>query len=195
MIVGADALTSKPQDYKMTLPLVLKGWYPETAPAKTYMPVGSVARYYDSMMGFTGIVAGLQTLVINNLYYPQVMLDLFPQADFRLVQDYDYEHGYVLIGMVRTYDNGLLIFIIPSYVGPGCANKLVLWDNNGQQVIAEAWFDSSGLPPEPDPWPAPTETPTLGDPPMPTALPPSVNAALQDEVRYWVARAAEWEAR
>jgi len=176
-----------PAEHRLYLPLVVKDWYPEVAPARTYMPVGSVARYADSEISFTAVVAGLQTLVVINVNLPAWMLDFFPRADLRLVQDYDYEHGYVLIGITRAYIDDMMIFTIPSYVGPGCANKFVVYDPDGEQVIAEMWFDSSGLPPEPDPWP--------GDPPQPTAMPDGVDADLQAEVDYWVARAAEWEAR
>jgi len=173
-----------PAEHRIYLPMVVSDWYPEVAPARTYMPVGSVARYADSSISFTGVVAGLQTLVIIGITIPQYILDFFPAADFRLVQGDNYASGYVLIGVAYPYDNDYLIFTIPSYIGPGCANKLVLYDPDGEQVIAEAWFDSSGIPPmpEPDPWP--------GEPPV---LPEG--ATMQDEVSYWVARAAEWEAR
>ncbi len=96
------------------------------APEEPVIRVGDVAVLGDTLSGVAGkaIMAGLQTIILNNFSYDGSC----GNVEVRLVKEESRETVVSVLGRVETrpYDNETLIFTVSSDLQPGSANSILL---------------------------------------------------------------------
>ncbi|MBC7235689.1 MAG: hypothetical protein H5T69_07585 [Chloroflexi bacterium] len=112
----------------------------EVAPEETFTDVGNTAELSGSHgVGGKAIVAGLQTLIIQGFSYD----GKGSQVDIRLVKGDDYDHpAHVFIELEeRPYQAEFFLFRIPSSVGRGSADRIVVYSRASGEAYAVGVFD------------------------------------------------------
>lgn len=112
----------------------------EVAPEATFTSVGAMAEFAGTP-GVNGkaVVAGLQTLILYEFSFDGKRADV----DIRLVSGEEYANPVaVLIELEpRAYAHELILTRIPSAIGPGSADRVVVYSPDTGEVYAEARFD------------------------------------------------------
>jgi hypothetical protein len=111
----------------------------EAAPEETFTQVGDVA-HLSGLHEVTGkaIIAGLQTLIIQGFHYD----GKGGRLDIRLVKGQDWENPVAILTELeeRAYEKEMLYMIIPSSVGPGTVDHIVVYAPDSDEVYALATF-------------------------------------------------------
>jgi hypothetical protein len=112
----------------------------EVAPEETFRQVGSVA-HLSGEHGVSGkaIVAGLQTLIIQSFTYD----GKGSQADIRLVNGDELDDpAHVLIELEdRPYDAEFFLLPIPSSLGRGSADRIVVYSRADGKAYGVGVFE------------------------------------------------------
>jgi hypothetical protein len=110
------------------------------APEEPVIRVGDAAVLQDTKNGMSGkaIMAGLQTIILNNFSYDGSCATL----EVRLVKSESRDTVVSVLGRVekRSYSNEALVFTVPSDLKPGAADSILLYCTESATTLGWGTF-------------------------------------------------------
>jgi hypothetical protein len=111
----------------------------EPAPEAIFIGVGATSEFSgEHNVSGKAVIAGLQTLIIMRFHFD----GKGPQADLRLVLGENATEPTAILAELepRAYENEFLQVRIPGSVGPGTADRLIVYCPETGEVYATAIF-------------------------------------------------------